>query len=133
MSDKLALVVRCTKTKTIEILNLVLIILFLRSYTFYICLTANRMVWPLIMAAARTYAPYITFPAALVVGFIGYNLEGWISDKNTPFKEEGIKEERFERLGETLHETDCTQVDSLKEKKFVPKTMLHRYSKTETQ
>jgi len=42
---------------------------------------------PVIAAFARTYAPYIVMPIAGVVGFIGYNIEGWISDKHTPYDE----------------------------------------------
>ncbi|XP_076442135.1 small integral membrane protein 12-B-like [Babylonia areolata] len=88
------------------------------------------MVWPLIMGAARTYAPYITFPVALVVGFIGYNIEGWIRGKDgTPFKAEGVKEERSERVLEQIQDKDCTEVESLKVKSFVPKTILGRNDK----
>ena len=79
------------------------------------------------MGVARTYAPYITFPVAVVVGFIGYNLEGWVrGDKKTPYKGEAIQEERSERRLEQLQDHDCTQVDSLKSKTFIPKTILGR-------
>ena len=37
--------------------------------------------WPLVAAYARAYMPYVVMPAAAVVGFIGYNLEDWLSDK----------------------------------------------------
>ena len=85
------------------------------------------MVWPFIMGVARTYAPYITFPVALVVGFIGYNIEGWVrGDKNTPFKEAAVLEERSERRLEQIQDRDCTQVESLKAKTFVPKSILGR-------
>jgi hypothetical protein len=88
---------------------------------------AITMVWPVIMAAARTYAPYITFPFALVIGFVGYNIEGWArGGKSTPYREEGVKDSRSERLAEMVHDRDMTQVDTLKEHKFVPKTVLGR-------
>ncbi|KAB0791723.1 hypothetical protein PPYR_03523 [Photinus pyralis] len=45
----------------------------------------------------RTYAPYITLPFAAIVGYVGYNFEGFISDRYTPFNE-SIKETRSERL-----------------------------------
>ena len=41
--------------------------------------------WPVILRALQRNAPFITLPVAGVIGFIGYHLEGWISDKYTPF------------------------------------------------
>ena len=85
------------------------------------------MVWPAIIGAARVYAPYITFPVAVVVGFIGYNVETLLrGNKGTPFKADGVKEERSERVLEQAQDKDCTEVDSLKAKTFVPKTILGR-------
>lgn len=46
--------------------------------------SSNNM-WPLIMAVLRRNAVFITLPFAAVVGFIGYNIEGLISDKYTPY------------------------------------------------
>ena len=43
--------------------------------------------WPALIAFARAYAPAIVFPFAVVIGAIGYNLEGAVSDKSTPWKE----------------------------------------------
>ena len=45
---------------------------------------------PAIMAAARAYAPWIVFPFAVMVGGIGYALEGAMSDKYTPWKKSAI-------------------------------------------
>ena len=55
---------------------------------------------PAIMAAARAYAPWIVFPFAVMIGGIGYVLEGAISDKHTPWKESAIGNYQF--LGPTL-------------------------------
>ena len=53
--------------------------------------------WPVIMAAMRTYAPYVVFPFAAAIGFIGYNIEGTISDRYTPWRGSVI-ERREQRL-----------------------------------
>lgn len=83
--------------------------------------------WPLVWAAVRTYAPYIAWPFAAVVGFIGYNAETLIrGNKQSPWKTKSIMEERDERhLQETMN-ADLTKVDSLKDKTFVPKTIFER-------
>jgi hypothetical protein len=51
------------------------------------------------------YAPIITFPVALVLGFIGYSIESSISNRKTP-QENSIIEERAKRIlnegGDTL-------------------------------
>ena len=52
------------------------------------------------MAYARTYAPYIVMPMAGVVGFIGYNIEGWVSDRHTPFKESTLERREARRAAE---------------------------------
>jgi hypothetical protein len=44
------------------------------------------------------YAPIITFPVAVVLGFIGYNIEGQLSSKSTPYLDHSINEEREKRL-----------------------------------
>ncbi|KAJ8978793.1 hypothetical protein NQ317_015517 [Molorchus minor] len=53
--------------------------------------------WPVLFAALRNYAPYITLPFAAMVGVIGYNLENWLSDKYTPYNK-SIEEQREDRL-----------------------------------
>lgn len=80
------------------------------------------MIW----VAIRTYAPYVVFPVAAVIGFVGYHMEGLVSDRYTPYKKKSIEEEREERQLLDVADKDCTQVDSLKEKKFVPRTMLDK-------
>ncbi|XP_078000980.1 small integral membrane protein 12-B-like [Glandiceps talaboti] len=84
--------------------------------------------WQIILAGARTYAPYITFPVALVVGVIGYNIESFIrGDKNKGPQTNQIVEKREERQLEELSKDDLTQVSSLKEYKGNPKFL---YEKT---
>jgi len=38
--------------------------------------------WPLVLTGLRTYAPYLVFPVALVVGATGYLVESACSDKD---------------------------------------------------
>lgn len=86
----------------------------------------NCIMLPIILTALRTYAPYITFPAALVIGFIGYNLESLVSNKETPHKKISIEEERDARLLTASTLQDATHVDSIKLKTFVPKTIFEK-------
>jgi hypothetical protein len=80
---------------------------------------------PVIFTFLRTYAPYITLPVAAVVGFIGYNLESILSDKYTPYQK-SIEEKRKDRLMEENLTKDVTEIDSLKERKFVPRSVFER-------
>ena len=86
------------------------------------------MVWPIIFGFARTYAPYIVWPVAFAIGVVGYNFE-WIvrGDRQTPWKNKSIAEERDLRVVEESSDKDMTQVDSLKAKAFVPKTIFDHY------
>jgi hypothetical protein len=81
-----------------------------------------------LLRAFRRYTPYIVFPVAVVVGFVGYNLEGFIrGDKTTPWNTKTIQEERDERTLDTMKgENDSTVVPSLKSKTDIPKTVLGR-------
>jgi len=56
--------------------------------------------WPVIAAWARTYAPYIVMPLAGVVGFVGYNIEDWVSDKHTPYRESTLDRREARRIKE---------------------------------
>lgn len=84
--------------------------------------------WPVIATVARTYAPYITFPFALVVGAVGYHLEWFV--RGTPqqtTEEKSILEQREERILQEAAGRDLTQVTSLNEKlEFTPKAVLNR-------
>lgn len=81
--------------------------------------------WPVIFNFLRINAPYITLPFAALVGVIGYNVERMISDKSTPFKN-SVEEQREERLLKDLDNLDSGHIESLKEKKFVPKTIFEK-------
>ncbi|CAD6230560.1 GSCOCG00006820001-RA-CDS [Cotesia congregata] len=70
------------------------------------------MYGPLLMNALKRYVPIVTLPFAGIIGFIGYNLEGWLSDKYTPSTEPVI-DQRTERL---LKNIDSDGVQSAKVK-----------------
>ncbi|XP_073319195.1 small integral membrane protein 12 [Pagrus major] len=83
--------------------------------------------WPVMWTALRTYAPYVTFPVAFVVGAVGYSLEWFVRGTPKPREEKGILELREERKLEEQAGMDSTQVLSLKEKlEFTPKAALNR-------
>ncbi len=84
--------------------------------------------FPIIWAFVRSYAPVIMLPVAAVIGVIGYNIENIVSDKYTPFKP-SIEEQREERRLKEVSGTDsgvADPVQTLTEKKFVPKTIFER-------
>ncbi|XP_028819942.1 small integral membrane protein 12 [Denticeps clupeoides] len=84
--------------------------------------------WPVVWTAMRTYAPYVTFPVAFVVGAVGYHLEWFIRGSPPPRQEErGVLELREERKLEELTGRDSTQVTSLKDRlEFTPRAALNR-------
>jgi hypothetical protein len=68
--------------------------------------------WPVIIRLVQTYAPYIVWPAAVVVGFVGYNIESVLrKDQQTPWSP-STADQRIER--QTREGKDLTKVDSLK-------------------
>jgi len=79
--------------------------------------------WPIILTALRSYAPYVMLPITMTVGYIGYNLENWMH-KNVEKKPKSLVEERADRNLDTLEGDDPTQVATLKGKSFVPKSSL---------
>lgn len=81
--------------------------------------------WPIILNILRSNAPYLTLPFAAVIGIIGYNIERLVSDRSTPFKN-SVEEQREDRLLKNLEKVDAKQIDSLKEKKFVPHTIFEK-------
>ena len=81
---------------------------------------------PFVFAALRTYAPYIVWPFAAIVGAIGYTIENTVrGNKQTPFRD-SISEEREERFLQEYQEHDPTQVESLKSRTFIPKTIFDK-------
>ncbi|XP_053676177.1 small integral membrane protein 12-A [Anopheles nili] len=68
--------------------------------------------WPLIMQFLRSNAAYITLPIATLVGVIGYNIEGLLSDKYTPYSA-SIQEKRAERITEDEKLKAATDVEKL--------------------
>ncbi|XP_072762037.1 uncharacterized protein [Anoplolepis gracilipes] len=53
--------------------------------------------WPLIVRSFGQFGKYITLPFVAIIGFVGYNVEGWVSDRYTP-PTASIKQQRQERL-----------------------------------
>lgn len=84
---------------------------------------------PAIIALARVYAPYVMFPVAVVIGTIGYNIEWTLRDRNNPNggQQPSVELVREERLLKQLEElADVTNVESLKSKSFVSKTIFEK-------
>lgn len=87
----------------------------------------RAVMWPVMWTALRTYAPYVTFPVAFVVGAVGYHLEWFVRGTPKLREEKGILELREERKLEEQAGMDGTQVLSLKEKlEFTPRAALNR-------
>ena len=79
--------------------------------------------WPVILAGARTYAPYLVFPAALCVGSIGYMLESQLGDrKRGRIQDPSALEQRNQRkLAENEANNDLESF-----KATLPKSILDR-------
>ncbi|XP_019403314.1 PREDICTED: small integral membrane protein 12 [Crocodylus porosus] len=85
--------------------------------------------WPLLWATLRTYAPYVTFPVALVVGAVGYHVEQLLRGPQPPAAddERSIAERREERALREMPAHDPTCVRSLKDRlEFAPRAVLDR-------
>lgn len=83
------------------------------------------MVWPVILAGARVYAPYLVFPFALTVGAIGYVFETRFRNQDKWQKApESTLEERSNRQLDKL--LDSTEVEKLQYSQGIPKTMFDR-------
>ncbi|KAG7174958.1 Small integral membrane protein 12-A-like [Homarus americanus] len=80
--------------------------------------------WPIMMTFLRTYAPYVTLPAAAVIGFIGYNIEKQF--RTTPPSRPSVEEKRNERLLKEIMESEQMTPAPLSEKTFVPKTIFEK-------
>lgn len=64
----------------------------------------------ILIRVVSRYAPIITFPVAVVLGFIGYSLETAITDKNTPYLENSIEDLREKRFMENLKDEYHTDI-----------------------
>lgn len=82
--------------------------------------------WPLIMGALRTYAPYVALPFAAVIGIIGYTVEASLSDKYTPWRESVVDRRAKRMLEEELNNEHESSVSSLKNPEFVPKNIFEK-------
>lgn len=60
------------------------------------------------MSVLRRYVPYVTLPVAGAVGYLGYHIEGWISDRYTP-PTAPIKQQREERFLENIDNITITR------------------------
>ena len=76
------------------------------------------------MTFARTYAVYITWPVAFVVGVIGFNIESKRREgKALEWKSQTTQEERHERRLKESEQKDVTEVEELK---YVPKPIFDK-------
>lgn len=67
---------------------------------------------PLILGVARTYAPYLVFPCAFVIGGIGYMFESKFRTSRSLQQAESTLESRQDRQLDLIQE-DPTQVQKL--------------------
>ncbi|XP_014669712.1 PREDICTED: small integral membrane protein 12-like [Priapulus caudatus] len=89
------------------------------------------MVWFILWNSLRAYAPYIVAPVAAVIGIVGYNVESWVrkGDLSTPYRD-SIQEQREDRLLDELTSNDPTHINSLKEKREIPRTVFRKNDPT---
>ena len=80
--------------------------------------------WPALMAAIRTNAPYVVFPFACIVGVIGYTIEGRVSDKYTPWQESVIKRREKRQLEEQTENGAGSSLENPVD--FVPKNVFQK-------
>ena len=76
--------------------------------------------WPIIFAAARTYAPYLVFPFAAAIGIIGYSVESTVSDKYTPWRDSVSERREQRRLEESPEETPIEKPKNIFHKNISP-------------
>lgn len=82
--------------------------------------------WPLIAAGIRTYAPYLVFPCAFVVGTVGYMFETRFRSSRSLQQAESTLESRQDRQLELIE--DPTRVDKLSRDELPP-TIFERQEK----
>lgn len=92
----------------------------------------RNIMWPIIMGAARAYAPYIVFPVAVAVGTVGYLIESRLADQERgKVQAPSTLDARGDRQLDTLV-ANPTEVNGLREKKDIPKSVLDRNLKPGT-
>ena len=77
------------------ILNIILL-------NFFLMKDKKKIMYQIFVRVVSRYAPIITLPVAIVLGFIGYTIESNVSSRKTPSLEKGIEQIRQERLIEEL-------------------------------
>lgn len=82
--------------------------------------------WPLLLAGARTYAPYLVFPCAFVVGTVGYLFETRFRSSRSLQQAESTLESRQDRQLDLIE--DPTKVDKLSREKL-PQTIFETQEK----
>jgi hypothetical protein len=75
------------------------------------------------------YAPIVTLPVAVVLGFIGYTIESNFSSRHTIQQEKSINEERLERLLKENNDTHNDTTNNTDHGKF-GKTIFNRNDPT---
>ena len=68
--------------------------------------------WPLILGTMRTYAPYIVFPVAFVIGGVGYMFESKFRSSRSLQQAESTLESRQDRQLDLIQD-DPTKVHKL--------------------
>jgi len=68
------------------------------------------MLNPWVLSLAKRLAPRIMLPFSMFIGYVGYNLEDWLSDKHTPSRKSAIerREERRASEGEADYKVPTT-------------------------
>jgi len=79
---------------------------------------------PILTNFVRKNPRFVILPIAIVVGFVGVNVEGLLRSPAENTKSKSLIEERADRNLDTLEADDPTKVATLKEKAFVTKSTL---------
>lgn len=63
--------------------------------------------YQILVRVVSRYAPVVTLPVAIVLGFIGYTIESKLSSKSTPYLERSINDERDKRILDEINAAQC--------------------------
>jgi len=75
--------------------------------------------WPIIMRAISTYAPYVVLPFAAVIGAIGYSIEGQF-DRYTPWNNSVVERREERQLEDEGKNKSTTLGSTLKDPELIP-------------